>query len=48
MKWIFYYLKGIMNFGLCFTKNIKDVVMTRCILMKMLTKVTGMCVSKGT
>jgi hypothetical protein len=27
MKWIFHYLKGIVDLGLCYKRNIKDVIM---------------------
>ncbi len=29
MKRIFYYLKGIVDFGRCFRKNIKDAIMRK-------------------
>jgi hypothetical protein len=47
MKWIFHYLKGIMDFGLCFKKNIRMLLWAKYHLMRMLTIARAMHVLKG-
>jgi hypothetical protein len=47
MKQIFHYLKGIVDFCLCFKRNIKDVIMGKCILTNMLTIAKSRHVLKG-
>jgi hypothetical protein len=47
VKWVFHYLKGIMDFVLCFRRNIRMLLWARYHLMRMLTIVGAMQVLKG-